>query len=225
MMKIKRSQASCVSKLTIIGILLIGPLGTKFCEILITINTFSFMKMHLKMSSAKWQPFCLSLNVFKMLINQLACILIRSGFLLQNGVNKILLVLSRGYWVIKHIWAALFRNPWYLRHLHKDIKVWVANRTGKPHAKFTPDLWYNTCMRCTWVANCWHYNDITWVALSQWSPTTWLFVQQLVQAYINENWSSVSGIHQWLVVSLTKCQHVLKSSCIICQLVWNLKIF
>ena len=44
------------------GILLIGPLGTKFSEILIGIQTFSFEKMHQKMSSAKWRPFCLGLN-------------------------------------------------------------------------------------------------------------------------------------------------------------------
>ena len=72
----------CVGKLTIIGsdnglssgrrqaiiwtnagILLIGPLGTNFNEILIEIHAFSFKKMHLKMSSAKWRPFCLGLNV------------------------------------------------------------------------------------------------------------------------------------------------------------------
>ena len=72
----------CVIKLTIIGsdnglspgrrqaiiwtnagILLIGPLGTNFIDILIGIQTFSFKKMHLKMSSAKWRPFCLGLNV------------------------------------------------------------------------------------------------------------------------------------------------------------------
>ena len=72
----------CVSKLTIIGpdnglspgrrqaiiwtnagILLIGPLGTNFSENLIGIQTFSFKKMPLKMSSAKWRPFCLGLNV------------------------------------------------------------------------------------------------------------------------------------------------------------------
>ena len=74
----------CVGKLTIIGsdnglspawrqaiiwtnagILLIGPLGTNFSEILIRIQTFSFTKMHLKMLSAKWRPFCLGLNVFR----------------------------------------------------------------------------------------------------------------------------------------------------------------
>ena len=71
----------CVGKLTIIGqdnglspvrrqaiiwtnagILLIGPLRTNFSEIVIEIHTFSFKKMHLKMSSGKWQPFCLCFN-------------------------------------------------------------------------------------------------------------------------------------------------------------------
>ena len=74
----------CVVKLTIIGsdnglspgrrqaiiwtnagILLIGPLGTNFSEILIGIQIFSFKKMRLKMSSGKWRPFCLGLNVLK----------------------------------------------------------------------------------------------------------------------------------------------------------------
>ena len=68
----------CVNKLTIIGsdnglspgrhqaiiwtnagILLIGPWGINFSEILI----FSFKKMSLGMSSANWPPFCLGLNV------------------------------------------------------------------------------------------------------------------------------------------------------------------
>ena len=47
------------------GILLIEPLGTNFTEILISIQIFSFKKMRLKMSSAKWRPFCLGLNVLK----------------------------------------------------------------------------------------------------------------------------------------------------------------
>ena len=45
------------------GILLIRPLGTNFNENLIGIQTFSFKKMYLKMSSEKWRPFCLGLNV------------------------------------------------------------------------------------------------------------------------------------------------------------------
>ena len=48
---------------TNVGILLIGPMGINFSEILIEINTFSFKKMHLKMSSAKWRLFRLGLNV------------------------------------------------------------------------------------------------------------------------------------------------------------------
>ena len=72
----------CVGKLTIIdsdnglspkgrqaiiwtnaGILLIGPLGTNSSQIVIGIQTFSFKKMHLKVSSAKRRLFCLGLNV------------------------------------------------------------------------------------------------------------------------------------------------------------------
>ena len=72
----------CVGKLTIIGsdngllperhqaiiwtnagILLIGPLGTNFSEILIEIQTFSLKKIRLKMSSAKFCSFRLGLNV------------------------------------------------------------------------------------------------------------------------------------------------------------------
>ena len=77
-----RVTHTCVSKLTIIGsdndlspgrrqaiiwtdagILLIGPPAKNFNEIWIAIHAFSFKKIHLKMSSGKWRPFCLGLNV------------------------------------------------------------------------------------------------------------------------------------------------------------------
>ena len=45
------------------GILLIWPSGTNCNEMLIEIQTFPFPKMHLKMPSAKWRPFCLGFNV------------------------------------------------------------------------------------------------------------------------------------------------------------------
>ena len=74
----------CISKLNIIGsdnglspgrrqaiiwtnagILLIRPLVTNFSEIWIRIQTFSFKKMHLQVSSAKGRPFCHGLNVLR----------------------------------------------------------------------------------------------------------------------------------------------------------------
>ena len=45
-------------------ILLIGPLGPAFNELLIEIHMFSFNKMLLKVSSGNWQQFGLGLNVF-----------------------------------------------------------------------------------------------------------------------------------------------------------------
>ena len=47
------------------GILLFEPLGTNFSESLIEIQTLSFKKIHFKMSSGKWRPFCLGLNVLR----------------------------------------------------------------------------------------------------------------------------------------------------------------
>ena len=89
----------CISKLTTIGsdnglspgrrqaiictnagILLIRIPGTNFSEIHIEIHTFSFKKMHLNMSSGKWRPFWLGLNVLKLLIIPVAQAL-RWGFL------------------------------------------------------------------------------------------------------------------------------------------------
>ena len=51
------------------AILLFGPLGINFSEILIAIEAFSFKKMHLKISSAKGRPFCLGLNVLNIRFN------------------------------------------------------------------------------------------------------------------------------------------------------------
>ena len=45
------------------GILLIDTLGTNVSEILTECHSFSFKKMHIKMSSGKWRPSCLGLNV------------------------------------------------------------------------------------------------------------------------------------------------------------------
>ena len=41
-------------------------IGTNFSEIAIEIQTFSFKKMHLKMSYGKWRPFCLGLQCVKL---------------------------------------------------------------------------------------------------------------------------------------------------------------
>ena len=124
----------CVSKLTIIGsdnglspgrcqaiiwtnagILLIGPLGTNFSEILIEIISFSFKKMHLNVSSAKRRPFCLSLNV-----------LISIGYIDRDALGRF--ALRRNCiksWLRKYI---LFVIWWHI----DTISPLVALCAGKP---------------------------------------------------------------------------------------------
>ena len=98
---------TCVSELTTIGsdnglspgsrqgligtnakILFIGPIGTNLSEFLIKSYICFFRKMQLKMSSGKWCPFCLSLNVLMMY----RCMKWSNGKLLLHYCNAILLL-------------------------------------------------------------------------------------------------------------------------------------
>ena len=74
------------------GILLIEPLGTNFSEILMWIQAFSFKKMHLKMTSAKWRQFCIGINVLMTKIprNPYACV-------------------QKYTWIERHTWSMWLR--------------------------------------------------------------------------------------------------------------------
>ena len=49
------------------GILSIGPLGTNFSKFVIEIHALAFTKMYLKMSSWKWRPSYIGLNMFNLI--------------------------------------------------------------------------------------------------------------------------------------------------------------
>ena len=79
-------------------ILSTGPPRTLFSKILIKIQTYSFQKFHLKISSAKWRPFCLGLNVLNQTHRRGANFVRITGYILVrmtsrggNDANKTLL--------------------------------------------------------------------------------------------------------------------------------------
>ena len=74
------------------GILLIGPLGTHFNQILTEIYTFSWKKIHLKISG-KWRPFCLGLNVLMLLSLVKEIWVMISRFLSPPGHQQICVVI------------------------------------------------------------------------------------------------------------------------------------
>ena len=82
------------------GILLIGPLEINFSEILIDINIFSFNKMHLKMSYAKWRLFRLGLNELKPAVYSYAGWRCTTGHLTHWGrvthicVNNLMIIIG-----------------------------------------------------------------------------------------------------------------------------------
>ena len=126
----------CVNKLTIIGsdnglspgrrqaiiwtnvaIVLIWPLGRNFNEISIEIDTFSFKKIHLKTSPAKWRPFCLGLNVLMHLPP------------IQKSSVECWKCCSEG--VVKGVHLTLvFRVPF-----HYSNVTWVPRRLDSPYTR------------------------------------------------------------------------------------------
>ena len=168
----------CVIKLTIIGsdnglspgrrqaiiwtnagILLIRPLGTNFSEILIEIHTFSFKKMHLKLSSAKLRPFCLGLDVLTWIngyfgkewgdssmmfasdiVTQLANRLTRDNKSLFT-VRHIFFVYYTLYHVLnwdkpeanRHIWLSLLSSPILALHAFANWCKVHLNRYRNPY--------------------------------------------------------------------------------------------
>ena len=134
----------CVSKLTIIdadnglspgrrqaiiwtnaGILLIGPFGTNFSDILSKIHIFSFTKMYLKTTSAKWRPFRLGLSVL-------------TGILLFSGTNatRVNTPVDFIYTLIKFWWHYADRVPMYW------FKYWHSD--GILHLKAIPWHWFES---------------------------------------------------------------------------------
>ena len=140
----------CVSKLTITGsdnglspgrrqaiiwtnagILLIGPLGTNFSEILSEIHTFSFKKMHLKTSSAKWRPFFSRPQCVKMLLK-----LVRwtdVWFILPRCTTdeKFLVFQDIKFWqmncsILRWCWASILKG---LTQMAMSITLTPANPT------------------------------------------------------------------------------------------------
>ena len=68
--------------LTNVHLSTIGPQGTNFNEIWTKVRSFSFKKIHLKMSSAKCLPFCSGLNVLTMMFHFLHLLIPSPSFIL-----------------------------------------------------------------------------------------------------------------------------------------------
>ena len=105
---------------TNVGILLIAPLGTNFSEILSEIHSISFRKMHLKMASAKWRPFCLGLNVLNKSISSWNLSMLYKwtrppeAWVMASHLTKIYIGLTVGQFMTCHLCAlSHYRNQYW----------------------------------------------------------------------------------------------------------------
>ena len=114
---------------TTAGVLLIGRLGTNFSEISIEIHMFSFKKMHLKRSSAKWQKFCLGPNLLKHFrLQNLHAVLLHFVLLWLYPISY--------WWIVWHI-----HTNSRLLHLHRQFAI---RQQAMTWANDEPDLYH--CM-------------------------------------------------------------------------------
>ena len=132
------------------GILLMGPLGTNFSEILIEIHTFSFKKMHLKMSSGKWWLFSLILNVLShqyiIITTGLYSILNTSFTGSAFGINDFIIL----YWL--HTLPMIFSDVNKLKRW-TGFTTWQYVKLTLPNVRVVLDL----CIKdvCTGLRSAW----------------------------------------------------------------------
>ena len=143
------------------GLLLIGPLGTNFSEILIEIITFSFKKMRLKVWSAKRRPFCLGLNVLTYLIYRrdlqwcIPCIQVevRQNRFVAGPILAVydMLISINGTWnqLVSHrqykCWHQLDTKLAATTHLCKQANITYTTKLTPPEQHFVNTLtlvWY-----------------------------------------------------------------------------------
>ena len=131
--------------LTNVGILLIWILGTNFSEILIEIDAFSLNKIRLKMSSGKWRPSCLGLNVLTCLMQHYVTYhffyynkitLIDSDNGLPPGWRQAIILTNAGILLI-----------WLLGTNFSDILIKIdAFSLNKIRLKMLSGKWHPSCL-------------------------------------------------------------------------------
>ena len=142
---------------TNVGILLIEPLRTNFSEIFIEIHTFSFKEMHLKISSGKWRPFCLGLNMWW----PGWATSIRSPFCDSKYIFCLqFIALSRMYvFIVTEILLTKISSIWHI----KEIFVINSGPANEQHfANITIFPFHELCPNAVWQK----FSREFWIALS-----------------------------------------------------------
>ena len=171
----------CVSKLTITvsdnglwpdrcqaiiwtsaGILLIGPLGTNFSEILIKILAFFFKKMRSKVASAKRQPFCLGLNVLAIYWGEV--------FRLSSWQStKTVVMTKRPCWHFSFTTLTLYiTNP--LAHWQAIPFLSAALKPQLPEPQLMQEIWHLK------LHPCWHQSVLCALRLGKF---VWIFFSNI----------------------------------------------
>ena len=158
-------------------------LGTGFNENLIEISTILFKKTHEKMSSGKWQSFCLDLNMLNVLLTSTLRFYQYYTILLFICLLNIVLNCSQHYW--KHIHKHYFEilsvcnrncNMWapdgnntvqvqkqlsLIKNSFVAVQCWVLELNSLDRDDFVVEnvrhiATWHACSWLKWCTRCWH---------------------------------------------------------------------
>ena len=172
----------CVTKLTIIGsdnglvptsagILLIRTLETNFSEILGKIHSFSFKKMHLKMSSANGHLFSLGLNELKCYVRntqpshgRLSVVqLSYYSHMIGRVKFRMLKVLLSTLWSLEHIGPETKWPPFCRGHFHMHFLQWKWLNFNYIFAEVCPQGPINNISALVQIM-AWHQPSNNWLS-------------------------------------------------------------
>ena len=162
--------------LTNAGILLIGPLGTNFTEILIEIDTFSFKKMHLKMSSGKIaailsRPQCVKMtrHCSIQLRNMLAITAVNQANVMYLGQSLPIFMICFPAWLEPFDQEVpMFMGSWVTLCSERQFSVLLSNLFFVVFVCFEVQKKYNRFftrfMPTPWIFTMGHYSYCgTWI--------------------------------------------------------------
>ena len=151
------------------GILLIRPLGTNFSEILIGNQIFSFTKMYLKMSSTKWRPFYLGLNVLN---REWRCSWSSADRRCSNyfWMIKNFIAYKGAPYIIDFTVTTTKHNKTWLNRIHISYSTWGGSTLT--HTSYNI-VFLSFLMFCRWTPSPWHRVDM-------WSATLIVGVKRMV---------------------------------------------
>ena len=154
------------------GLLSIGPLETNFGEISIKIQSFSFTKMQLKISSVKWRPFRPVRDEFVLIERSPACIVCTYISVASNRRIVIRTTFKHHRVAILDCWVYILhwgKKPYTVRCRHNAVNFYLKSSQKTSHSSSARSRYIICGVLCGfkpwWIFCLSHWNYVCHIML------------------------------------------------------------